>query len=67
MKWISKYKHPKGLSFEIEYDANVGYYVYVYNNKGENIADYLQDTFDFVKSFVNDEFNVPLNSWAQKV
>ncbi len=64
MKWISNYKHPKGLNFEIEYDEFAGYYFYA-NEDETNIYDDLQDTLEVAKEVALEEFGVPIDSWKQ--
>ena len=66
MKWLSKHVDKDNRTFLIEYDQNVGYYLYVSDKDGDEIFDDLQDTLDWAKRSALDEFNVPLDSW-QKV
>lgn len=63
MKWISTFKHPEEWAFEIERDDVSGFYIYVYDSKGVNIYDYVQDSEIHAKGFVHEEFSVPRNSW----
>lgn len=56
-------KKPK-LELKIEYDENVGYYLYVYEiSTNKCIADHLQDTLDFAKDDALEIYGVPLDSW----
>ena len=51
--------------FEIIEDLpEVGFYLYVYNYKGECIADYLQKSEQDIKEFALEEFGVLLESWT---
>ena len=65
MKWTSGYKHAENLSFIIDEDKNVGFYLYVYDQKGSNTHDYLQDDFETVKFFAFHKFGVPEDSWVE--
>lgn len=49
--------------FKIREDANVGFYVYVFD--GDICThDYLQDSLDKAKAFALETFGVPINKWA---
>lgn len=78
MKWYSVYEHPARMNFIIEYDENVGYYIYLYENSTyferdsrsaegcpHHQDDYLQDTLEIAKEFSYEEFGVPMDSWVE--
>ena len=65
MKYSSTYMHPEGLSFIIDEDKNVGFYLYVYDRNGSNTHDYLQDDLETVKFFAFNKFDVPEDSWIE--
>jgi len=74
MKFISNFKHPKGLTFKIEhtnlFDTNdnivgEGYYLYVYDKDGFNSIDDLQDTLNFAKEVAFEDFGAPMDSWKE--
>lgn len=65
MKWTSGYKHAENLSFIIDEDKNVGFYLYVYDQKGSNTHDYLQDTLDAAQDDAWEYFGVPIDSWVE--
>ena len=46
-----------------EESSEVGWYLYVFSKSGNCIADYLQDDFESVVEFANDEFQVPKEKW----
>ncbi len=56
-----------GRRFEIVEDLpEIGFYVYIYNENGENTHDYLQDTLEMAKEFAYEDFAVPLDSWHEE-
>ena len=65
MQLSSNFKHPQNLSFIIEEDKNVGFYLYIYDSRGFNTHDYLQDSLEIAKEQALDDFGVPLDSWVQ--
>ena len=65
MKWETNYKHPEGRTFIIDHDKLAGYYIYIYDNKGKNTHDYLQDTLEIAKRFTYKMFGVPIDSWIK--
>lgn len=79
MKWYSAYDHPDKTFFIIEYDENVGYYLFLYYEDPsffeEDIKretgcpnhqdDWLQDTLEIAKEQAWEDFGVPLDSWVE--
>ena len=74
MKWISQYRHPESWGFEIEQQAlrnitdrteETAYYLNVYNEKGANTHDFMQDTLHWAKHQAFEEFGVPMDSWVE--
>lgn len=78
MKWYSTYEHPDKLSFIIEHDENVGYYIYIYESfecfeddlktpEGcpSHQEDYLQDTLEIAQRFTFKYLGVPIDSWVE--
>lgn len=54
----------KQLKFKIEFESDeLGYYIYVYDFKQNCIADYMQDTVEICKEFINELYGVPINCW----
>ena len=65
MNLFSKYKNQK---FEIVEDLpDVGFYLYVYDEKNNCIADHLQNTEKDAKEFAFEEYEVPLKSWTETI
>ena len=64
MKLISQYN---SLTLEIiEDNLEIGFYLYIYNDKNICIADYLQDNEQATKEFAFEEYGVPISSWTIK-
>jgi hypothetical protein len=64
MDWISKTTALGPRHFVIKYDANVGFYLYVFENN-KCTRDYLQDSLEAAKSQAMEEFGVPTDSWKR--
>ena len=64
MRWTAETTYPKRLTYAIEHDEFVGFYLYVYDG-GRCIHDDLQDTLDFAKEVAFEKFSVPMNSWKE--
>ena len=54
-----------GRRFRIVHDAQVGFYIYVYDG-ARCTHDYLQDTLDHAREFAREEFGVPVQSWSHE-
>jgi len=54
----------KDLSFRIEEDPLVGFYLLVYE-KESCIKDYLEDTLLLSKSVAYEDFGIPMDSWSR--
>lgn len=72
MKWKCHYSHPLGFTFEIErqdlynrHQETVGeaFYLYVYDEKGNNTHDFMQDTLHWAQHNAFENFGVPMDSW----
>ncbi|MFC6267829.1 hypothetical protein [Frigoriflavimonas asaccharolytica] len=51
--------------FKIEEDLpDVGWYLYVYDQKGKCIADHLQNDLETVINFAFEEYKVPMTNWV---
>ncbi len=48
----------------IEEDVGIGFYLYIYNENGHCIADYLQDSLEIAKGQAEEEYFIPQNSWT---
>lgn len=44
----------------------VGAYLYVFENEGRDVGDYLQDTIQICIEFAFEEFAVPMDAWREK-
>lgn len=77
-RWITLHQHPEKLSFIIEHDAAVGYYVYVYFHRDlyeqdleekefciRDQEDHLQDDLPMAKKFALHQFGIPTDSWIE--
>lgn len=64
MKWQAKSDLIKSRSYEIKYDYNAGFYLYVFEN-GKCISDYLQDTLELAMDCAWEDFGVPKEAWEQ--
>lgn len=78
MKWYSAYEHPE-MFFIIEYESNVGYYLYGYYEDfsffekdikspagcPNHQYDDLQGTLEMAKLAAFDDFGVPVDSWVE--
>lgn len=56
-------KHNNQIFEIVEDKPEVGFYLNIYNNKNECIADYLQDSETITKEFALEEFGVPIENW----
>lgn len=62
----SSIKH-NDLTFIVEQDLpEVGWYIYIYDENNNCIADYLQDSLEQINAFLHDEYEVPLNMLGNK-
>lgn len=74
MKWVSKYSHPEAWTFDIEteegieYPANkkvVHYRLNAYGHPSGRTMHYSYEHFEDAKAHAEDDWGVPLDSWAQ--
>lgn len=74
MKWKCTYLHPQGFTFEIEKQAlyngsgeqvGAGFYLYVYDEKGNNTHDFMQDSLHWAQHNAFEDFGVPMDSWTE--
>ena len=76
MKFYSTFMHSDDLLFIISEDANVGFYLYVYEDRESfdldlkdtgvcryHQQDYLQDSLEKAQNYAQRKFNVPVDSW----
>jgi len=63
MKWRTNFVHPQRWIFEIAQDTSAGYYLYIWDENGNNTHDYLQNTFEAASEQALEDFGVPLDSW----
>ena len=59
-----QYIEKEKLKATIEEDIGIGFYLYIYDEKGNCIADHLQDSLDIAKSQAEEEYCIPQNSWT---
>lgn len=55
------------LKAKIEENIGIGVYLYIYDEKGNCIKDYLQDSLELVKIQAEEEYFIPRNSWTLQV
>ena len=67
MKKYKLYTTTKGENhFVIEEDLpDVGWYLRIYDNQNNCVADYLQDTFKDVMDFASEEFEIDNSNWKE--
>lgn len=56
----------KDMEFEIRHDPrypDLGYYLYVYDQDGFCERDYLQDTVEYCKEQVQEDFDIVMDNW----
>lgn len=64
MKWIVSEETNEIKSGLIEWDQDVGYYLYVVKKDGSNF-DYLQDDFETAINQAQNQFGIPQNGWKK--
>ena len=63
MKWVA-YSENNKFSYEIIYDKNAGFYVYVLEGNS-CIRDYLQDTLEIAMECILEDYGVETNAWQK--
>lgn len=64
MKFVALHKN---IRFEIEQDApEVGFYIYIFDETGKCIRDYLQNDLETTMEFALEEFGVPTSAWMKE-
>jgi len=66
MKWVARSQDSKNLKFEIQYDPQAGYYLYIYRD-GNCIRDYLEDSLLIAKECAYEEYGLSKNAWIKKL
>jgi len=58
-----QYMEKGELKARIEENLGIGFYLYIYDEKGNCIADHLQDSLELAKNQAEEEYFIPQNSW----
>lgn len=59
--------HQNNFRYTIEEDnPDVGWYIYVFDKKGNCIADHLQETQQMALSFCQENYNISEDKWESK-
>lgn len=59
-----QYMEKGALKAKIEENLGIGFYLYIYDEKGNCIADHLQDSLELAKIQAEEEYSIPQNSWT---
>jgi hypothetical protein len=62
---IKNFNTTAGIRAEIVEDKNAGFYLYIYDDSGKCIADYLQDSLQFAKEQAAEDYDLDVNSWQK--